>query len=112
MTDLNKIKPLNNKILFQFVEDMTSATFQSVSPGGIAMVETQANKVDQTRWGKVLATGPDVSDDEMVVGEYILIEALGWTNAMTLVDTVDAEKFWFTQNDKVICVSDTLPDGL
>ena len=112
MADLNCIKPRNNKILFQFVENMTNHTFKSKSPGGIVLVETQANKIDKPRWGKVLAKGPDIGDDEMIVGEYILMEALGWTNGMALDDSVDAEKFWFTQNDKVMCVSETLPAGL
>ena len=110
MADLNTIKPIKDKILFQFVEDMTNATFKSKSPGGIVMVETQANKVDKPRWGEVLSVGSEV--DGMRVGEFILIEALGWTNSMTLEDSLSAEKFWFTKADKVMCVSDTLPDGL
>jgi co-chaperonin GroES (HSP10) len=110
--DLSRVKPIGNIVLFQFVEDMNHTTFKSTSEGGIVMVETQANKLDKPRWGKVLAVGPRVEADLIPVDEFILVEALGWTNAMTMEDSVAAEKFWFTTDEKIICVSDTLPDGL
>ena len=107
--ELDKVKPINTKILFQFVEDIGNHAFQSKSAGGIHLIEDRSNQVNKDRWGKVLKVGPDVDTSLVAEGEYILIEALGWTNAMKLDSTHDAEKFWFTDFEKVICVSEENP---
>jgi hypothetical protein len=106
---LETIKPINTKILFQFVEDIENSAFHSKSAGGIHLIEDRSNQVNQDRWGKVLKLGPDVDTSLIQEGEYILIEALGWTNAMTLTDAHDAEKFWFTDFEKVVCVTEENP---
>lgn len=107
---LESVKPIHSRIMFQFIEDIDNKTFQSESPGGIALVEDRSNQVSQDRWGKVLKLGHEVDTTLVSEGEYILIEALGWTNSMTLEDSVLAEKFWFTDIDKVICVSEDCPN--
>lgn len=112
MSNLSKIKPINTKILFQFVEDVDCVSFKTVSNSGIVLVENQSEQVKTPRWGKVLAVGDQIENEEVSVGEYILIEPLGWTNAMSLESTQAAEKFWFTQLDKIMCVSDTLPETI
>jgi len=112
MSELSVIKPINTKILFQFVEDLGNASFNKVSAGGIALIEDQANQVGQHRWAKVLAKGGEIDDETLKVGEFILIEALGWTEGLTLTSDLSAEKFWFTQLDKVMCVSEDLPEGI
>lgn len=109
MEPLTAIKPINTKILFQFVEDLDNSTFRQKTQAGIFIVENEENKVNQHRWGKVLAVGPEVGD-LVSVGEYILIEALGWTNWMSLdFSEKDAERFWFTDLEKVMCVTDENP---
>lgn len=110
MTDFTKIKPVNTKILFKFVDDISSGTFNTTSKQGIVMVEDEQRKLKENRWGEVIAIGPGVEDDIVAPNEYILIEALGWTTAMTLDDAHDAEKFWFTELEKVMCVAFDKPD--
>ena len=109
MSIISDVMPVNTKIMFKFVEDVESKGFTPVSKGGIVLVEHDHNMIKENRWGKVLAVGEDV-DGEISVGEYIYIEALGWTTHMSLEDTVKAEKFWFTDEEKVICVSSDIPD--
>lgn len=107
MTDLTKIKPINTKILFQFVEDLDNSQFHGKSKGGIYIVEHDHEQVKLPRWGKVLNVGRDV---ELVAkGEYILMEALGWTNGMTMTGNVHDDRFWFTDESKVMCVTDEAP---
>jgi hypothetical protein len=109
MSTISDVVPVNSKIVFKFVEDVESKGFTPTSKGGIVLVEHDHNMIKENRWGKVLAVGEDV-DAEISVGEYIYIEALGWTTGVTLEDVVGAEKFWFTDEEKVICVSSEVPD--
>lgn len=110
MNELNQVKPLTNRVMFKFIEDLDNSHFHGKSSGGIFVVEHDENQVKRERWGKVLAVGPDASDD-VSVGEYILMEAMGWTNAMKMdMNDPDGEKFWFTEVPKILCVSDELPD--
>ena len=110
MTDLTAIKPVNTKILFQFVDDISSGTFNTTSKAGIVMVEQEETKIKENRWGKVLATGSGVDADIVAPDQFILIEALGWTTSMTLDDVHDSEKFWFTELEKIMCVAYEKPD--
>jgi co-chaperonin GroES (HSP10) len=103
------VKPLNTKILFKFVERVHSNAFHGKTKSGIEVIELPNNQLKQNRWGEVIATGPDIADEEISPGEYILIEALGWTEGLTL-NVNDDIKFWFTDLKKIICVSDTIPD--
>ena len=109
MSDMSKIKPINTKILFQFLEDLDNTHFNSKTKGGLFVVENNENQVNKNRWGKVIAVGPMV-DGLVEPEEYVLIEALGWTNGMTMDDGQDAERFWFTDVEKVICVSEEKPE--
>jgi co-chaperonin GroES (HSP10) len=109
METISDVIPVNTKILFKFVEDLAATGFAPVSKGGIVLVEHDHTKIKEDRWGKVLAIGPDV-DAEVSVGEYILVEALAWTSHLSLENTVDADKFWFTDEGRVICISSEPPD--
>jgi len=103
------IKPIKGRILFQFVEDLNNDHFNQ-SQGGIFVIENKENQVKANRWGKVLAVGPDAQKD-VVPDEYILIEALGWTNGMDIDEGVEKKgRFWFTDIEKVLCVSENKPD--
>lgn len=100
---MGKIKPINTKILFQFVEDVDSV-FHSRTKSGIHIVQDKANQVNKPRWGKVLAIGPEV--DMISVGDYIFIEAMGWTNGIEFDDAT----VWFTETKKVMCATVDCPE--
>lgn len=106
MSNLGKIKPINTKVLFQFVEDIDNSAFTGKTKGGLYVVENEENQINRHRWGKVLAIGPEVPTSEVDVGDFILMEPLGWTNHMSLSDNPDEEKFWFTDLEKIILVGD------
>jgi co-chaperonin GroES (HSP10) len=103
------VRPVNTKILFQFVEDVENSKFTGETESGIVIVEQEENQVKKNRWGKVLAIGPDVVD-EINVGNYIYIEALGWTTTMELDRTSTSTRFWFTDHEKVLLVSEEEPE--
>jgi co-chaperonin GroES (HSP10) len=109
MEYLKNIKPINTKILFQFVEDLNNHSFHQQTKSGLMIVQNKDEQVKKNRWGKVLAVGPEASD-LIETGEYVFIEALGWTNGITLEDGDDTQRVWFTDLEKVICVTPERPD--
>ena len=102
------VRPVNTKILFQFVEDVQNSKFTGKTESGIIITERDDKQVKRNRWGKVLAKGPDVVE-EIEDGSFILIEALGRTTTMELNEDSAGEKFWFTDHEKVFLVSDEPP---
>jgi co-chaperonin GroES (HSP10) len=102
------VRPVNTKILFQFVEDVENSKFTGQTESGIIITERDDNQVKRNRWGKVLSVGPDVVS-EIQDGDYILIEALGWTTTMELNENNSEERFWFTDHEKVLLVSEEEP---
>lgn len=109
MASIQNIKPINTKILFDFLEKVENHGFSRMSNYGLQIVESKEGQVGKHRWGKVLAIGNDIDPSDVDVGEYILIEALGWTEGMKITDD-DDKKYWFTDLDKVMCVSSEMPD--
>ena len=102
------IKPLNNNILFQFLDATGGAKGKftdRVSKGGI-VIPTLDSEQKRPRWGKIIALGPKAEEAGLKVGEYILIEALMWSFG-TEVDDV---KLWKTDDSKVLMVTDDLEE--
>lgn len=95
---MSKLKALNYSIIFQFLEQTDNALSNKTDWG----FEIKDGKKDLQvpRWGKVISTGKDVK----IVKEtdYILIEPLMWT----LQIEVDKEKYWSTNETKVIFTTD------
>jgi len=102
------VRPVNTKILFQFVEDVQNSKFTGKTESGIIVTERDDKQVKRNRWGKVLAKGPDVVG-EIEDGNYILIEALGWTTTMELDEVNPDQRYWFTDHEKVLLVSEEEP---
>jgi hypothetical protein len=97
-----KMKLMPKDIIFQFVDEVSSGTIRnSVSTGGIILAGDQLDQQQKARWGIVIGKGDSVSND-IVVGEYILIEPLMWSRGFTFDSDV---KFWRTAEEKVIAVS-------
>jgi hypothetical protein len=97
------IKPLSNKFTFIFLDDIIGGEFESVTASGI-VIKLQHETISSPRWGIVQEVGPKVQDFKS--GEYVMIEALGWTDGMT----VDDRKVWFSDDSKVIMVSEEPPE--
>ena len=96
------IKPLGECFVFQFTDDAAEGSFITNTRSGFIM--TNQNKFDngQARWGKVCRVGKDVT--MFTEGQYVLIEPLMWTIAMT----VDDVKYWKSEQLKVMAVTDDI----
>lgn len=103
MSDVFKnIEVIEDKILFQFLEDVQNKSFSQVSSGGIIIQESQHNQLQTPRYAKVLKIGPDVND--VNEGETVLIEPLKWTTAIE-IDEVE-ETFWITDEKSILAISE------
>lgn len=95
-----QIETLGNNILFQFVEDVTNTRFINSNTLGIIIAPSDGNQANVPRWGRVTHLGPDVVD--VKIDDYILVEAGMWTTGFF----VDEVRYWKTDEDKVLAVSD------
>lgn len=100
MITIKNIRPIQNHIIFEFVDETAGGVFtQKTKSGLIAVASMQDQK--GPRWGKVLKVGPTVNED-IKEGEYILIEGGMWTTQQWLED---GTKIWKTDDTKVIATS-------
>lgn len=96
-----KVKLLGKSILFTFVEDTMNGSFMPSNKGKILIATSKDIKHShEPKWGKVTHKGPDV-DESIKIGNYILIESLQWTQGFDIDDT----RYWKTDEDKVLVVS-------
>lgn len=95
-----KLKPLNDDILFVFHDEIENGKFVD-KYGSIYLGRNEEATIKQSRWGKVVATGPTVVED-IKPGMNVLVEALGWTRGIDY----DGFKIWRTNNSKIIGVED------
>lgn len=96
------IRPLNNNVMFQFLEETGGAKgrFHATTKSGIILA-TGADHQKRNKWGVVLAAGPKTT---VKPGEYILIESLMWMEGTE----VDGVKMWKTDDTKILAVTDDL----
>ena len=101
---MTTLKPLNDVIIFQFIDEIMGRkrAFNDVTESGIVVVGA-ATLQTNPRWGKVVASGPDSG---VKPGEYILVEGLQWTTDFK----IDDEKHWKTEDSKVLAVCDNIED--
>lgn len=102
---MSTLKPLSNNIMFSFL-DITGGEkgrFTDTHRSGIILVPSVSSQKVH-RWGKVQAVGPKV--DGVVLGDYILIEALMWMEG-TEVDNI---KMWKTDDSKVLAVTSDIDE--
>lgn len=103
---MSTVQALHNGIVFQF-EELTKGfgknnSFDETSKGGIYLGGNFDSTAKNPRWGIIVSVGPDVKDSSLVPGARIFIEALKWTNALTL----DGVKYWKTDDDCVLLVEE------
>lgn len=102
---LVELRPLHDRIVFTFLQDTTGGMFHEQTKFGIAIVENKDKQLKVARWGKVVSIGKGVSE-EISIGQYILIEPLGWTTH----ELYEGNKFWITGESKILAVSDEKPN--
>lgn len=99
---LNKVEVVEDKIIFEFLDDINNKTFSDVTSSGIIIQESAHNQLEKPRLAKVLKTGPDVN--YVNLGDTVLIEPLKWTTAIE-IDEVD-HKFWITDEKSILAISE------
>jgi co-chaperonin GroES (HSP10) len=97
---MNTIVAIRKNIIFQFAEDVTSTRFVNSTASGIIISQQDGTQAAVPRWGKVTHVGPEVLD--VNVGDFVLIEAGKWTTGFY----VDKIRFWKTDEDCVMAISD------
>jgi len=95
------IEAVRNNVIFQFVEDVTSTRFVNSTASGIIISSQDGTQASIPRWGQVTHVGPEVID--VSVGDFVLVEAGMWTSGFYL----DGARYWKTDEDKVMGISDT-----
>ncbi len=98
------LTPLFDSILFIFVDDLRKGFFQEKTDWGFELQASPDNSTKSGRWGKVVAVGPDVSDD-VDSGTFIFVEPLMWTKGIKH----DGVEVWKTDVTKVLAVSNDYP---
>jgi hypothetical protein len=98
-----KYSVVKDSILFKFVEDTGKGFFKNKTSWGFEVVKKQ-DDTKYARWGEVLAVGKKVKNVQ--VGQYILIEPLMWTLGVEH----NGQKFWATNEEKVMLVSKEIPE--
>ena len=99
------IKPLNDSVIFQFLDTITAGSFATKTKSGIILTNKNTDENSQKpRWGKVFAVGPDVKD--VKEGDYILIAPLRWTLGFKF-DNIELSK---TIEKEILMVADNVTD--
>lgn len=98
-----KLRPLLNNIIFHFEDELATANgikqFRETTSWGFDLRSNFDSNVKSPRWGIVVATGPDVSE-EIKEGMAILIEPLKWTEGVQL----EGQHYWMTNEDQILAV--------
>lgn len=97
-----QIKALKDSILFTFVQNTQDGYFRQETEWGLKISGSDYDS-SKSRWGLVAVAGPDCK--YVKPGDYIMIEALKWTTAVTH----EGKKYWRTAEAHVEATSDTRP---
>lgn len=99
------IKPLNDTVIFEFLDTISNGAFATKTKSGIILGNKNSDDNANTpRWGKVFAVGPTVVD--VKVGDFVLVAPLRWTLGFKF----DDKQLSKTVEKEIICVADADTD--
>ena len=78
--------------------------------GIILMNDDKKSAGIRPRWAKVYAVGPDMNDDDISVGKYILISHGRWTRGITVEDETGKKTLRKVDENDILLVSDSAMD--
>ena len=78
--------------------------------GIILMNDDKKSAGIRPRWAKVYAVGPDMNDDDIAVGKYILISHGRWTRGITVEDETGKKTLRKVDENDILLVSDSVMD--
>lgn len=96
-----KIRPLNDKILFKFVDTLKKGFFTEQHSSGI-IIDLGKNHKDSSslcRLVEVVEVGPNVPN--ISKGDMVVVQALMWTNAFRVGA---GKQLWMTENKHILGV--------
>lgn len=93
------LKPLNDSVLFTFVDKANSRGFENITETGI-IYKSYDDSAGSPRWARVVEVGPKVTEIEP--GMVVLIEALRWTEGFEFQGT----KYWITVEDEIMAIKE------
>jgi hypothetical protein len=97
---MNQIpEAIRDHIIFKFVDGTNSTRFRNTHHRFI-ITSDDSTQGQLPRWGEVVSVGPNC--EEVKVGEFALIENGMWTPGFYH----EEERYWKTDETKVILVSD------
>lgn len=96
------IKALGQGIIFRFEDSITGGKFDQVTTAGIVVVNDLKDTLERPRWGVVTSVGRDVREEDVKVGQRILVESLKWTESVQH----EGSKYWRTNLENVLAVED------
>lgn len=103
LTKITDFEPLRGKI---FVTDLEEG--MRMTRGGIIRLDDNMQEAGiRPRWAKVWRTASDI--DEVVPGEWVLIEHGRWTLRIPLEIENERIDVWMIEPKAILLVSDTLP---
>lgn len=92
------ITALKNHIVFQFEEELDRGHFDRSTSWGLKVVASVDESAKESRWGVVVAAGPECSPEISTPGTAIFIDALRWTPGVTH----NGQTYWKTDETQVI----------
>ncbi len=95
-----EVQPINDQLVFEFIENITQRHFNAKTAMGLHIVESMDKQVDHPRWVKVLAIGPQVTD--VFVGDIVLVKELRWTKKFRITD----KDYWITSSPEILVAWD------
>lgn len=91
--------PLKDNFLFEFTNETKDGKFIEKSKAGFILTNIRVdNQMEDARWGKVLAVGPDVT--EFAINDLVLIERGMWTTSIRY----ENQNYWRSEQNKVCAV--------
>ena len=99
-----RLEVFDKFILFQFVDTAVNGMLTNKISDILLAAGPAADSQTQARWGKPIAMGENVKD--ISLDEYILIEPLQWSMVQIIKLNGQEEKFWRTDETKVLAVMD------
>lgn len=94
-----KLRAIRNHIIFEFLDGLDSKNqFTQTTESGIQIAGHFDASAKEPRWAKVLAVGPEVSEELTEAGCEVLIDNLRWTEGVVF----EGQKFWRTDDKQVL----------
>lgn len=94
------IEPVNNAVIFQFVDEALHSKFLNTAKSGVLISAHNAAQSEKPRWGKVTHIGPEVKDVQP--GDFILVDPGKWTMGFY----VDDVRYWKTDETVIAATAD------